>query len=95
METIRSSETSVGSHRTTRFYIPEHRTLYNRHFEDLKSRLLRFIWPSYKLPALKHEAGENLIMRMIVYVARMGDLRISFAGCFTTLLVARLYNVEL
>jgi hypothetical protein len=91
MEAISSSETSLGFHRTTWRYIREHVTLHNRQRENLKSRLFRFIRPSYasKLPSFQQEDGENWIMRMTVHVARMGDLRISFAGCFTTLPVAR------
>jgi hypothetical protein len=44
MEAICSSETSVGTRRTTRRHIPEDDTLYNHRCEDLKSYIAPEEW---------------------------------------------------
>jgi hypothetical protein len=45
IEATCSSESSVDSHRTTRRYIPEDRTLHNHRYENLNSCTLYYVLP--------------------------------------------------
>jgi hypothetical protein len=70
MEAICSSETSVDTQRTTRFYIPEDGTLHNHRFENLKSHICYMLMMIprrvvekyiYRSPGILHQSLHNMV----------------------------------
>jgi hypothetical protein len=82
MEAICSFETSVGFQRTTRRYIPEDRTLYNRRRENLRS----YGWFVANRTRNTQFLGAD---KMVVVVGVL----IFFSVYLTTLSLSRLHSV--